>query len=138
MYEKIFLASLGTYARYEKLGKEGSKLFDELVEEGETVNDRTTSKLDEYKTKAKDKLQDQLDKLKDLLKLEDNKDEIAELSAQVEALSLSVKALTVREVLVREEIAQLGQPKKVVARKKIPAAKKVPASKPKVASKAVS
>ncbi|MGY0218500.1 phasin family protein [Endozoicomonadaceae bacterium StTr2] len=95
MYDKIWLAGLGAYSRYEKLGKDGKKLFEELVEDGEAVRERATGKIDELKDAAKDKVQDNISRIKELLNLESNStsDDIKELTAQVEELNVAVKAL---------------------------------------------
>ncbi len=92
MYDKIWLAGLGAYSRYEKLGKDGKKLFDELVEDGEAVRERATGKIDELKDKAKDKVQDNVTRVRELLNLEPST-EIQDLTTQVEELNVAVKAL---------------------------------------------
>ena len=93
MYEKIWLAGLGAYGRSEKLGKEGVKLFDELVDEGSDVRDRASEKLEDLKQKAKDKIQGNVGKIKELLRLEPGHSDIEALSRQVEELSAAVNAL---------------------------------------------
>ncbi|WP_281648734.1 phasin family protein [Parendozoicomonas sp. Alg238-R29] len=101
MYEKIWLAGLGAYARYEKFGTEGRKLFDELVEDGEDVRDRATDKVDDLKQKAQDKINETIARLKEVLRIkeseEEGTDDVQELSKQIEELSKAVKALTAAE-----------------------------------------
>ncbi|OQX36542.1 MAG: hypothetical protein B0D91_08900 [Oceanospirillales bacterium LUC14_002_19_P2] len=96
MYEKIWLAGLGAYARSEKKGQEGKAFFDELVVDGEKVRDRASDKIDELKGKAKDSIGEVVDKVRDILKLEKDKD-TEELSLQIEALSKAVSELAAVE-----------------------------------------
>lgn len=96
MYEKIWLAGLGTYARYEKLGLEGKRLFEELAEDGENVRDRANDKVHELKDKAKDKIKKTIVKLREIVHLEKN-DNTQDLSLQIEELSKAVKALSAAE-----------------------------------------
>ena len=98
MYEKIWLAGLGAYARYEKLGQEGKKLFDELVKDGEEIKGRATGQVDDLKTKARDRVNEVVDRLKDMVTSEDKKeDEVADLSVQIEELTKAVQALAAAE-----------------------------------------
>ena len=96
MYEKIWLAGLGAYGRSEKLGKEGVKLFDELVDEGSEVRDRASDKLEDLKKKAKDKIQANVSKIKELLHIEPDHSDVQALSRQVEELSAAVNALALK------------------------------------------
>ena len=93
MYEKVWLAGLGAYGRSEKLGKEGAKLFDELVHEGADVRNRASGKLEDLKLKAKEKIQTNAVRIKELLRLEPHNGDIAALSRQVEELSAAINAL---------------------------------------------
>lgn len=101
MYEKIWLAGLGAYARYEKLGTEGRKLFEELVEDGEDVRDRASDKVEDLKQKAQDKFNETTVRLKEVLRISEeggeSKDDVQELSRQIQELSKAVKALTAVE-----------------------------------------
>ncbi|MGI0118644.1 phasin family protein [Zooshikella sp. RANM57] len=94
---KIWLAGLGAYAQYEKLGQEGIRLFENLVKDGEEVQARTQTKVDEVKEKIKSKTTDRLEsrikQLKDKLS-SGSRDELKELSHQIEELSQAVKSLT--------------------------------------------
>lgn len=94
MYEKIWLAGLGAYRRSEKLGKEGVKLFDELVDEGSDVRDRASERLEDLKQKAKYTVQGNIQKIKEVLHIEPDNADIEALSHQVEELSAAVNALT--------------------------------------------
>ncbi|MCL6271734.1 phasin family protein [Sansalvadorimonas sp. 2012CJ34-2] len=98
MYEKIWLAGLGAYARYEKLGQEGKKLFDELVKDGEEIKGRATDQVDDLKTKARERVNEVVDRLKDMVTSDDKKeDEVADLSVQIEELTKAVQALAAAE-----------------------------------------
>ncbi len=100
MYEKIWLAGLGAYARYEKFGTEGRKLFDELVEDGEDVRDRATDKVEDLKQKAQDSFNETIVRLKEVLRIKeaaDKPNEVQDLSKQIEELSKAVKALSAAE-----------------------------------------
>lgn len=94
---KIWLAGLGAYAQYEKLGQEGIRLFENLVKDGEEVQARTQHKVDEVKEKIKSKTTDRLEsrikQLRDKLS-SGSRDELKELSHQIEELSQAVKALS--------------------------------------------
>ncbi len=96
MYEKIWLAGLGAYGRSEKLGKEGVKLFDELVDEGSEVRDRASERLEDIKQKAKEKIQGNVSKMKELLHIDSDQSDIRALSQQVEELSAAVHALALK------------------------------------------
>ncbi|MTI15034.1 hypothetical protein E1189_18715 [Sansalvadorimonas verongulae] len=110
MYEKIWLAGLGAYARYEKLGTEGRKLFDGLVEDGEDVRDRANDKVEDLKQKAQEKVNDTTVRLKEVLRIkeagvEEEKDDLQELSKQIDELSKAVKALTTTQKPVVDKVA---------------------------------
>lgn len=96
MYEKIWLAGLGAYSRSEKLGKEGIKLFDELVVEGHDVRDRASEKLEDIKQMAREKVQSNIGKIKEMLTIAPNDAELKALSLQVEELSAAVNALAMK------------------------------------------
>ncbi|WP_263081983.1 phasin family protein [Endozoicomonas sp. Mp262] len=96
MYDKIWLAGLGAYGRSEKLGKEGVKLFDELVDEGSEVRDRASEKLEDIKHKAKEKIQSNIGKIKEMLAIAPDDSDIKALSLQVEELSAAVNALAMK------------------------------------------
>ncbi|WP_163830780.1 phasin family protein [Spartinivicinus ruber] len=93
---KIWLAGLGAYAQYEKLGQEGIRFFETLVKDGEEVQARTQHRMDEMKEKLKskttDKLENRINQLRDILPTS-TRDELKELSHQIEELSEAVKAL---------------------------------------------
>ena len=96
MYEKIWLAGLGAYARYEKLGQEGKRLFEELVEDGEDVRDRGSDEVDVLKEKAQEKINETIVRLKEIIHLDKNGD-TRKLSHQIEELNKAVKALAAIE-----------------------------------------
>ncbi|MCX4027013.1 phasin family protein [Endozoicomonas sp. SM1973] len=93
---KIWLAGLGAYAQYEKLGQEGIRFFETLVKDGEEVQARTQHRMDEMKDKLKskttDRLENRINQLRDIFPTT-TKDELKELSHQIEELSEAVKAL---------------------------------------------
>lgn len=95
MYDKIWLAGLGAFARYEKLGKEGRKLFDELVLDGEEVKDRATGQVEGIKGKAQTKIDEVVGKLKEFIGAQkEETSEMEELRGQIEELTKAVKELS--------------------------------------------
>ena len=94
MYEKVWLAGLGAYARYEKFGLEGKKLFEELVEDGEDVRDRATDKVDELKQRA----QLMIGRVKGVLRSktgeQNSGEDLQQLSLQIKELSEAIKSLS--------------------------------------------
>ncbi|WP_211826220.1 phasin family protein [Kistimonas asteriae] len=104
VYEKMWLAGLGAYGRYEKMGQEGKKLFEDLVVEGDDLRDRYSDKIDETREKLMGKMTDTLGKVRSsLLPESEQTDEEKEvLSKQIEELTLAVKALTEVEASAKE------------------------------------
>ena len=92
MYEKLWLAGLGAYGRYEKLGKEGKKLFEDLVEEGDDMRDELSDRFETAKQKTLDKLNDTISKVRTTI-LPEAEDK-ATLAPQLEELTKAVKLLT--------------------------------------------
>lgn len=95
MYEKLWLAGLGAYRRSEKLGKEGKKLFDELVCEGDDMRDEISDRFESMRKKTLDKINSTISKVKQTVKLEskNTEDEATTLNAQLEALTKAVYLL---------------------------------------------
>ncbi len=98
---KIWLAGLGAYGKsfdeaqgqYEKLSAEASKLFDELVVKGETLESeakakiKTTTNVEERVSEVRQKLG--LDK-------QGSDDKVEELSAKIDALTDAVAKLAAK------------------------------------------
>ncbi|WP_263080519.1 phasin family protein [Endozoicomonas sp. Mp262] len=93
MYEKLWLAGLGAYGRYEKLGQEGKKLFEDLVEEGDDMRDELSDRFENAKQKTLDKLNDTLVKVRTTI-LPESEDKASQLVPQLEELTKAVKLLT--------------------------------------------
>jgi hypothetical protein len=95
-YEKIWLAGLGAYGRYEKMGHEGKKLLEELIVEGDDLRDRYSDKIDETREKPMSKMTVTIGKVRSsLLPESEQTDEDKEaLSRQIKELTLAVKGLT--------------------------------------------
>ena len=107
MYEKIWLAGLGAYARYEKLGQDGKKLFDELVKDGEESKGRTVDQVEDLKSKARARVNEVVDRLKDMVSSEEKKeDEIVELTTQIEELTKAVQAMAAAEKPAKKPVAR--------------------------------
>jgi DNA anti-recombination protein RmuC len=95
---KIWLAGLGAYGksidevqdRYEKISEDSSKLFNELVEKGEKLEDDTKSKLKE-KTNIDARVSEVRSKLG--LDKKSTEDKVEELSAKIDALTELVAKL---------------------------------------------
>lgn len=103
----IWLAGLGAFA---KVGEEGGKLFDTLVEEGEKVEERTraaaSSSLEAAREKAdetRNKVADTWDKVEQIFEERlaqvlgrlgvPSRDDVQELIRQVETLQAHIEAL---------------------------------------------
>lgn len=103
----IWLAGLGAFA---KVGEEGGKLFDTLVEEGEKVEERTraaaSGQLEAAREKADEtrgKVADTWDKVEQIFEERlarvlgglgvPSRDDVQELTRQVEALQTHIEAL---------------------------------------------
>ncbi len=94
MYEKLWLAGLGAYGRYEKLGQEGKKLFEDLVEEGDDMRDELSDRFESAKQKTLDKLNDTIIKVRGTILPDSGDKKAAELVPQLEELTKAVKLLT--------------------------------------------
>ncbi|RDV24634.1 hypothetical protein DXV75_13160 [Alteromonas aestuariivivens] len=96
---KIWLAGLGAYGksveeatgRYEKLSAEASKMFDELVKKGESLEDGAKSKLKETTSDVESRVSEVRKKLG--LDVDHSDQKIEELSAKVDALTDAVAKL---------------------------------------------
>jgi len=109
MAKKIWLAGLGAYGkafdgaseqldkvnvRYEKLGKETSKLFEELVAKGKKLDTQNHEKLSEAKSKTTTSIEDRINKVRSSLHIGGTSSaEIAQLNEKLDALSEKVDAL---------------------------------------------
>ncbi|WP_330925880.1 phasin family protein [Candidatus Sororendozoicomonas aggregata] len=94
MYEKLWLAGLGAYGRYERLGQEGKKLFEDLVEEGDDMRDELSDRFESAKQKTLDKLNDTIIKVRGTILPDSGDKKAAELVPQLEELTKAVKLLT--------------------------------------------
>ena len=99
MARKIWLAGLGAYGksveeaqgRYEKLSEEASKVFDELVTKGETLEDDARSNFKSTTNYVENRVSDVRKKLG--LDAEPADQRIDELSAKIDALTEAVAKL---------------------------------------------
>ena len=131
MYEKLWLAGLGAYGRYEKLGQEGKKLFEDLVEEGDDMRDELSDRFESAKQKTLDKLNDTIIKVRGTILPETAEDKkAAELVPQLEELTKAVKLLT--EV----QTGPLADEPKIEVKAADKATKATPASKRKPSASA--
>ncbi|PJE78704.1 hypothetical protein CI610_02357 [invertebrate metagenome] len=96
MYEKIWLAGLGAYARYEKLGKESRRFFDDLVDDGEDIRDRASDKLESIKEKAKETFSSNVGKLRSAFHIQTRPSDVQLLSQQIQELSAAVHELKLK------------------------------------------
>jgi poly(hydroxyalkanoate) granule-associated protein len=110
MAKNIWLAGLGAYGkafdgasekydmvneRYEKMSKETSKLFDELVAKGKKLNLHNQEKISEAKSKTTSSIEDRINKVRSSLHIGSgvSSAEIAHLNAKLDALTEKVDAL---------------------------------------------
>jgi len=98
---KIWLAGLGAYGKsidevqsnYEKMNAEATKLFDELVVKGESLETEAKGKFKE-KANIEERVADVRKKLG--LDKQSDEDKIAELSAKIDALTEVVAKLSAK------------------------------------------
>jgi poly(hydroxyalkanoate) granule-associated protein len=110
MAKNIWLAGLGAYGkafdgasekydmvneRYEKMSKETTKLFDDLVAKGKKLNLHNQEKISEAKTKTTSSIEDRINKVRSSLHMGGgvSSAEIAHLSEKLDALAEKVDAL---------------------------------------------
>ncbi|MBT8448428.1 MAG: phasin family protein [Gammaproteobacteria bacterium] len=101
---KIWLAGLGAYGkgydeakgRFEGLNEDASKLFNELVAKGETLEAEAKDNIKEKQTELTDMADERIAKVRESLGLEqaDSEDKIEELSAKIDALTEIVEKLS--------------------------------------------
>lgn len=99
--KSIWLAGLGAYGRafdeavtqYDKVSKESTKLFDELVEKGRKLDTQSHGKLAEAKTKTTATIEDRISKVRDSVSLSSLKVGGAD-AAKIDALNDKVDALS--------------------------------------------
>ena len=105
--KNIWLAGLGAYGRafdeavsqYDKVSKESTKLFDELVEKGRKLDGESHTKLATAKTKTTASIEDRISKVRKSVNLSALKvggadaERLDELNAKVDALSEKLDAL---------------------------------------------
>lgn len=106
--KKIWLAGLGAYGKafdgaseqmdklneqYEKVSKDTSKLFDELVAKGTKLDSENHDKLSEAKTKTSSTIEERISKVRSSLQFGIGGDSAAELNAKIDALTAKVDAL---------------------------------------------
>ena len=116
--KNIWLAGLGAYGkafdeahdRYEKVSKETTRLFDELVVKGKKFEDNTQGKLSDAKEKSSTSIEDRIAKVRKNLGFSDRSfSTLDELSQKVDELSAKL------DVLIEATEAQ-SKPKKSAAR----------------------
>jgi polyhydroxyalkanoate synthesis regulator phasin len=107
MAKNIWLAGLGAYGRafdeavaqYGKVSKDGSKMFDELVEKGRKLDGESHTKLSEAKTKTTATIEDRISKVRSSVNLSSLKmgggdsAQLDELNSKVDVLSEKLDAL---------------------------------------------
>ena len=106
--KKIWLAGLGAYGRafdgaseqidklneqYEKMSKETTELFDELVAKGKKLDTESHAKLSEAKTKTTSTIEERINKVRSSLHFGGGSADVAELTQKVDALTEKVDAL---------------------------------------------
>jgi DNA-binding ferritin-like protein len=104
--KNIWLAGLGAYGRafdeavtqYDKVSKESTKMFDELVEKGRKLDKESHGKLTEAKSKTSATIEDRIQKVRKSVNLKNLKigaegAKIDELNAKVDSLSDKLDAL---------------------------------------------
>jgi poly(hydroxyalkanoate) granule-associated protein len=107
MAKKIWLAGLGAYGKafdgaseqldkineqYEKMSKETSEFFDDLVAKGKKLDSENHDKLSEAKEKTTSTIEERIAKVRSSFSFGGNAD-VAELTAKVDALAAKVDAL---------------------------------------------
>lgn len=107
MAKKIWLAGLGAYGRafdgasdqldklnvqYEKVSKETSQLFDDLVAKGKKLDSESHSKISDVKTKTTASIEERINKVRNSLSIGQSA-EVAQLNEKVDALTAKVDAL---------------------------------------------
>lgn len=104
--KNIWLAGLGAYGkafdeaqiRYEKVSKETSRLFDDLVAKGKKLENETSEKITEAKDKSSSGIEERLSKVRQSLgfggssSLEQLTEKVDELSAKLDLLIESLEA----------------------------------------------
>ncbi len=93
--KNIWLAGLGAYGkafdeaqdRYEKVSKETSRMFDELVSKGRKLEDETQDKISEAKEKSSTNIEDRIAKVRQSLGFSEKGGSIDELNKKVDELS---------------------------------------------------
>jgi len=107
--KKIWLAGLGAYGKafdgaseqidkinehYEKMSKETSQVFEELVAKGKKLDSENHDKLSEVKSKTTSSIEDRINKVRSSLHFgAGNPAELSQLSDKVDALTAKVDAL---------------------------------------------
>jgi poly(hydroxyalkanoate) granule-associated protein len=106
--KKIWLAGLGAYGRafdgaseqieklneqYEKMSKETTELFDNLVAKGKKIDAESHDKLSEAKTKTTSTIEERINKVRSSLHFGGSSVDVVELNQKVDALTEKVDAL---------------------------------------------
>jgi polyhydroxyalkanoate synthesis regulator phasin len=127
--KNIWLAGLGAYGkafdeaqgRLDKAAKEPPRLFKDLVEKGTQLEDEVRDSLSNIRKSSTSSVEERINKVRENFTLLGRGDELAEISAKLDALTAKVdalaKALNAKPVTAR----------KPAARKKAPARKKTTA-----------
>ena len=105
--QKIWLAGLGAYGkaydeakdRFEELNTDASKLFNDLVAKGETLEAEAKENIKERQAELNEQADQRIAKVRESLGLNrpDTEDKIDELSAKIDALTEVVEKLSKSE-----------------------------------------
>ena len=101
---KIWLAGLGAYGKgydeakgkFEELNADASKMFNDLVAKGETLEAEAKEKIKERQTELTEQADERIAKVRESLGLEktNTEDKIDELAAKIDALTEVVEKLS--------------------------------------------
>lgn len=106
--KKIWLAGLGAYGKafdgaseqidkinehYEKMTKDTSQVFEELVAKGKKLDSENHDKISEVKSKTSSTIEDRINKVRNSLHFGAGGADIAQLNDKVDALTAKVDAL---------------------------------------------
>lgn len=106
--KKIWLAGLGAYGKafdgasdqmdkinehYEKMSKDTSKLFEDLVAKGKKLDSESQEKISEVKSKTSSTIEERINKVRSSLHFGGNAADTAQLNEKIDALTAKVDAL---------------------------------------------
>lgn len=121
--KNIWLAGLGAYGkafdeaqeRYEKVSKDSSRMFDELVAKGKRLEGTTSNKLSKARASTSSTLEERISKVRQSLgfgqpSIEDLAAQIGELNEKldliIETIGAKPKAKTTKSAAKKEEAAE--------------------------------